>query len=100
MVEKCQMTKWKMLILSCGAQDVRRTSGASLREFFRRTYVPAASESACTTRRSGPRPERLLRLLPESSSGLRPNLVHSRCNSRVEDLRAAPSPSDQAARKR
>src|SRR2546423_12384894 len=95
--EKCQR---QMTILSHAAPDVRRTSGASLREFFRRTYVLAASESACTTRRLAPRPERPLRLLPESSSALPLNLEHSRWNSRGQDLRAAPSSSDRAATKR
>src|SRR5260370_10411887 len=85
--------RWKMIILSRAARDVRRTSGALPREFFRRTYVLAANEIGRRARRSILQPERLLRSPPESSSGLRLNLEHSRCNSRVQDLRAAPWPS-------
>src|SRR6266705_1529510 len=71
--EFCALAAMGVTLVQTAVQDVRRIFAASQKEAFLRTCVPYANESACTARRSEPRPVLLLRSLPGSSSDLRPN---------------------------
>src|SRR4051812_11320859 len=79
------------------ARRGRRTSCAWRKGSFPQTCVPVEIGISCTAPRLRLRPAPLLRALPESSNGLRPNPGQSRYSPQGSDLQPEPLPSNRVA---